>query len=266
MKGKKNNLPRRETSGFVPRLYVADDLAAGSRLRLDEAQTHYIVHVMRRIASRRSAGDDLFFFNGRDGEWLGRISAMNSKRAEIEIEAQTRDQTKPVDLSLIFVPLRGGRSAWLACKAAEMGVKALQPVFSQYGVAKEVNAARLRASAIEGAEQSESLSVPEIFPARPLLDLLADWPAPRRLIFCDETRARSSSSAAATEDLAALRGGRSFAILIGAEGGFAPEERAAVAALSAHVSISLGPRVMRAETAAIAALALFQAILGDWAQ
>ena len=243
----------------MPRLYVDDDLAAGSRLRLDEAQTHYIAHVMRR-----AAGDELFFFNGRDGEWLGRISAMNSKRAEIEIEAQTRDQTKPVDLSLIFVPLRGGRSAWLACKAAEMGVKALQPVFSQYGVAKEVNAARLRASAIEGAEQSESLSVPEIFPARPLLDLLADWPASRRLIFCDERLAETESSL--VESLTALRGERSFAILIGAEGGFAPEERAAVAGLAAHVPIGLGPRVVRAETAAIAALALFQAILGDWSK
>ena len=245
---------------------------AGSRLRLDEAQTHYIAHVMRRVA-----GDELFFFNGRDGEWLGRISAMNSKmtsgkQAEIEIEAQTRDQTKPVDLSLIFVPLRGGRSAWLACKAAEMGVKALQPVFSQYGVAKEVNAARLRASAIEGAEQSESLSVPEIFPARPLLDLLADWPASRRLIFCDERLAKTESSFPAgtasslVESLTALRGERSFAILIGAEGGFAPEERAAVAGLAAHVPIGLGPRVVRAETAAIAALALFQAILGDWSK
>ncbi len=257
----KNHSVGASVGGFVPRLYVSADLAAAVDLQLDVKQTHYISHVMRR-----GAGDVLLFFNGRDGEWVGRIKEIIGKQAAIVIEAQTRVQTRAVDLWFMFVPLRGRRSVWLGCKAAEMGVKSIRPVLSRHKVAQEVNFLRLKAGAIEGAEQSESLFVPEVESACPLLDVLADWPEDRRLIFCDEMLARDSSrgSFSAVDRLMTLRGERSFAILVGPEGGFAPQEREAISALEASVPISLGARVMRAETAALAALTLFQAILGDW--
>ena len=249
----------KKSSGFVPRLYVSDDLAADACLRLGPDQTHYISHVMRLCA-----GDGLLFFNGRDGEWAGRIEEIAGRQAVILIEQLTRAQIKAVDLWLMFVPLRARRSVWLACKAAEMGVKLIKPVLSRHQVAKEVNLSRLESSAIEGAEQSESLFVPQVEPARSLREVLAGWDQDRRLIFCDEGIAKNCSPDSAISCLEALRGQTKFAILIGPEGGFAPDERDEVRALEASVPISLGPRIMRAETAALAAITLFQATLGDW--
>ena len=249
----------KKSSGFVPRLYVPDDLAALSCLQLGSEQTHYISHVMRL-----RVGDDLLFFNGRDGEWAGHIKEIKGRQMVILIERPTRAQIEAVDLWFMFVPLRARRSVWLACKAAEMGVKVIKPVLSRHQVAKEVNLSRLKASAQEGAEQSESLFVPQVESARPLREVLMGWDRERCLIFCDEGLAKNYSSRSAISCLEALRGQTKFAILIGPEGGFSADERDEVRALEASVPISLGPRIMRAETAALAAITLFQATLGDW--
>ena len=246
--------------GVVPRLYVQHDLAPQAEITLDRAQTHYARRVMRL-----AAGDEVLLFNGRDGEWAGAITALGGE-AQVRITARRRAPVAPIDLWLLFAPLRGQRSAWLAQKAAELGVAALYPIWTQHGTARRLNLARITANLIEGAEQSESLHVPELHAPRPLRDMLENWPQERQLIFCDEALADTSRKGeGAVQQLSALRERRSFAILIGPEGGFADAERQWALAVSGAQPLRLSRHILRAETAALAALALFHAIIGEWA-
>ena len=239
------------------RLYLEADLSAGAVLDLAGERAHYLVNVMRL-----GPGAGLDLFNGRDGEWRGEVAAAGRGRCRVTLTGRLREQAAGADLWLAFAPLKRARLDTLVEKAAELGVAALQPVLTRRSAVRRVNAARLARIAIEAAEQCDRLTVPEVRQIRPLGELLADWPAGRRLLYCDE----SGEAAPAADVLAGVPPARRppWAVLIGPEGGFAPEERQALRAHPCVVSVGLGPRLLRAETAALAALVLWQAHVGDW--
>jgi 16S rRNA (uracil1498-N3)-methyltransferase len=220
---------------------------------LDRSQTHYLGTVLRL-----RSGDRVLVFNGRDGEWSASLEAQK-RAAALLIEENTRPQPAPADLHYLFAPLKAARLDYMVQKAVEMGVSVLQPVLTQHGQVGRIGAERMLANAIEAAEQCGLLSLPEIKPLVPLAESLADWKPERRLIFCDE-------DAVVQNPLAALAGLplAPLALLIGPEGGFSAEERAALLRRPNVVRISLGPRILRADTAAVAALAVIQAAAGDW--
>ena len=240
---------------FRHRLFIDAPLQAGGQAALDKAQTNYLLNVLRL-----PDGAQILVFNGKDGEFRASLALAGRKSASLGIEAQTRPQPPASKLHYYFAPLKHARLDYMAQKAVEMGVGLLAPVITQRTQATRVNLERLRANAIEAAEQCELLSLPEIVAEQPLTQVLAAWPADRLLIFCDE-------NAPVADPVAALRGAASgdghIAVLIGPEGGFDPAERAALLALPAVLPLSLGPRILRADTAAVAALALVQAVLGD---
>ncbi|HVO16854.1 MAG TPA: 16S rRNA (uracil(1498)-N(3))-methyltransferase [Alphaproteobacteria bacterium] len=236
------------------RLYVGDALAAGRTVTLDRAQAHYLRNVMRA-----KAGDALLLFNGRDGEWRASVGALGKTGGEAQLEARTQPQRASADLWLLFAPLKSGRIEFLVEKATELGVAVLAPVLTERTVVRRVNAERLRAHAVEAAEQSGRLDVPELRAARPLFHALEGWPEERPLFLCDET-GRGVPVARAVPD----RRNRPGAVLIGPEGGFAPAELDALEKLAFVSRVGLGPRILRAETAALAALACWQALAGDW--
>jgi 16S rRNA (uracil1498-N3)-methyltransferase len=237
----------------TPRLYVQAPLGLGADVALDRAQAHYLGTVLRL-----KPGSRVLVFNGRDGEW-GAALAGAKRTAALTIEAQTRPQTTPPDLHYLFAPLKAARLDYMVQKAVEMGVSRLQPVLTRHSQVARVNMPRMRANAIEAAEQCGILSVPDIGEPAALRQVLAGQEPDRRLVFCDE-------DAEAANPVAALAGmPRSpLAVLVGPEGGFAEDERASLLKLPNVVRISLGPRILRADTAAVAALALVQALLGDW--
>jgi 16S rRNA (uracil1498-N3)-methyltransferase len=236
-----------------PRLYVEAPLAAGTDVALDRAQAHYLGTVLRL-----KPGSRVLVFNGRDGEW-GATLAGAKRTAALVVDARTRPQTTPADLHYLFAPLKAARLDYMVQKAVEMGVSRLQPVLTRHSQVARLNMQRMRANAIEAVEQCGILSLPDIGEPVALPHALADLEAARRLVFCDE-------GADVTDPIAALAGvpGSPLAVLIGPEGGFADDERAALLKLPNVVRLSLGPRILRADTAAVAALALVQALLGDW--
>jgi len=238
-----------------PRLYVDAPLTPGGSIVLVQAQAHYLTHVLRL-----KAGQGVLLFNGRDGEWRASLVAAGKRTVTLAIADQTRPQTMPADLHYLFAPLKSARLDYMVQKAVEMGVSRLQPVLTQHGQATRINLERMRANAIEAAEQCGILSLPEVAEPAALSRLLAQWQPGRWLVFCDE-------DAAAADPLAALRAvppPAPLAVLIGPEGGFAAGERAALLQLPQIVRLSLGPRILRADTAAVAALAVVQTVLGDW--
>jgi 16S rRNA (uracil1498-N3)-methyltransferase len=239
-----------------PRLYVTAGLASGAEIELQQPQTHYLRSVLRL-----GAGAAVAVFNATDGEWLCRIGEIGRSRARLRAERQTRlrEPKDALDLWLIFAPIKRARLDWLIEKATELGVAALLPIWTARTQVERVNLDRLRAHAIEAAEQSERLSVPELRAPERLDRLLAAWPGERRLIVCDESGAGEPISEAATR----LRTGPA-ALLVGPEGGFDQMELDALNKLSFVTHVGLGPRILRAETAALAAVAVFQAIAGDW--
>ena len=239
----------------APRLYVPAGLSAGAEIELDRAQAHYLRSVLRL-----GTGAAIALFNSTNGEWLCRISEMG-KGASLAVERQLREAEPETetDLWLLFAPIKRARLDWLVEKATELGVLALLPVWTARTQVERVNLDRLRAHAVEATEQSERLSVPELRAPERLERLLAAWPAERRLMVCDESGAGEPISDAA----ARLLGGP-VALLVGPEGGFDETELDAFGKLSFVTRVGLGPRVLRAETAALAALAVFQAIAGDW--
>ena len=244
-----------EPAGKV-RLFVESPLAFGAKVVLTDAQAHYLLRVMRA-----GEGDRLLVFNGKDGEWRAQIVESNKRGASVRCEAQTAPQTDVPDLWLVFAPIKKTPADYVAQKATELGVRVLQPVLTWRTIARRVNTDRLRANAIEAAEQSGRVSVPEVREPTNLESLLKSWPKERRLVFCDE----AGDAAPIAEALARAKGeGAAWAVLTGPEGGFDPEERALVRANAFAVPVALGPRIMRADTAALAALALWQAVLGDW--
>ncbi|NNM72969.1 16S rRNA (uracil(1498)-N(3))-methyltransferase [Enterovirga aerilata] len=239
----------------APRLFVDSDLAAGAEVGLDRAQANYLLNVLRL-----PNGGSVLVFNGRDGEWRAEIVGTGRKSAALIPREQTRPQPAAPDLDYLFAPLKHARLDYMVQKAVEMGAGRLGPVRTRRTVATRVNLDRMRANAIEAAEQCGILAVPEILPDEDLAPALARLEPERILVFCDE----DAPLANPFEALAEAGGGLPCALLIGPEGGFAPEERQVLLARPNVVRLSLGPRILRADTAAVAALAVIQAAIGDW--
>ena len=237
-----------------PRLHVAGDLGIGLGVALEGSQSHYLRNVMRL-----KPGASVRLFNGRDGEWLAEIEALGKKSGAAACREQSRVQDVPPDVHYLFALLKQARLDYMAQKATEMGASVLQPVRTRHTVVARVKHERVRANAVEAAEQCNLLSVPEVRDMTGLDSLLAGWDTERRLIYCDEVAEIASPLSA----LKAIEPGP-LAVLIGPEGGFSEEERDRLRAHPGVTAISLGPRIMRADTAAVAALAVVQAVLGDW--
>ncbi len=238
----------------MQRLFVEPALAAGARFALGREQAHYLANVLRM-----KDGAELLVFNGRDGEWLARVAQMAKKAAVLEPVRQERPQPPLPDLVYAFAPIKAGRLDYLVQKAVEMGAGALQPVITQHTQMATVGIERLQANALEAAEQCGILAVPQVRPPVKFDAMLANWEPGRRLIFCDE-------GADTDNPLPALKGiaERKLGLLVGPEGGFSDEERRTLHALPFVTAIPLGPRILRADTAAVAALAVIQATIGDW--
>jgi 16S rRNA (uracil1498-N3)-methyltransferase len=238
----------------MQRLFVLGDLAAGVAFDASPEQSHYLSNVLRM-----AEGAELLVFNGRDGEWLTRIGAKTKKAVRLEAVEQTRPQPAAPDLLYCFAPLKVGRLDYLVQKAVEMGAGVLQPVITQHTQVTKIGTDRLQANIIEAAEQCGILAVPEVREAQKFDRLLVSWDKERRLIFCDE-------SAETNNPLPALQAiqERKLGLLVGPEGGFSGEERKQLRALPFVTAIPLGPRILRADTAAVAALAVIQAAIGDW--
>jgi len=241
----------------VSRLFVPTDLSQGVEVPLAEPQAHYLRHVMRL-----GDGARLLLFNGRDGEFSATLALRGKKGAAAQVGTQTRAQEKEPDLWLCFAPIKRARIDFIAEKATELGVSVLQPVITQHTAVERVNVERLAANAVEAAEQTERLSVPEVRPPLDLRRLLAAWPAGRRLLICDETGG-GPPIAEALAGLDAVARAAPWAIVIGPEGGFAEVELTALRRIKDVVAVGLGPRILRADTAALAVLACWQAMVGD---
>jgi 16S rRNA (uracil1498-N3)-methyltransferase len=238
------------------RLYVDAPLKEGGAAALDHGQAHYLTTVLRL-----KAGDSILVFNSRDGEWRATLEG-GKRAAALRIGARTRAQTAPADLHYLFAPLKSARLDYMVQKAVEMGASQLRPVLTRHGQVARVNLERMRANAIEAAEQCGILSIPEIAEPAEFFRLLAAREASRIIMFCDEDAEVANPLAA----LAALPPHAPLAVLVGPEGGFAEDERAALLTLPNVIRIGLGPRILRADTAAVAALAIVQAVVGDWGE
>ncbi len=238
----------------APRLFVEAPLDAGARLACTPEQANYLLKVLRL-----TEGDEILLFNGRDGEWRAHLVEVRKRRCGLLSTECTRAQASGPDLHYLFAPLKHARLDYMVQKATEMGVKRLQPVLTRRTIAARVNVERMRANVIEAAEQCGVLRVPLVDEPQRLEALLESWDEARRLIVCDE-------GAEVESPLAALSGVKPgpLAVLIGPEGGFDPAERDRLRAEPFVLRVSLGPRIMRADTAAVAALALVNAVLGDW--
>lgn len=242
----------------VSHLFVEVDLAAGVEAPLDEGQVHYLRHVMRR-----PDGAPLLLFNGRDGEWRGTLEGRGKRDAVAHVLERTREQTAEPDVWLCFAPIKRARIDYVAEKATELGVSLLQPVLTHHTVVDRVNVERLRANAIEAAEQTERLTVPEVRAPVEFARMLDGWPAGRRLLVCDETGG-GLPIAQALSGLDAAARSAPWGILIGPEGGFDATELAGLRRIKDVMAVGLGPRILRADTAGLAALACWQALVGDW--
>ncbi len=236
------------------RLYVDAALARGDRVVPDEGQAHYLLRVMRA-----KAADRVRLFNGEDGEWLAQIADVTKRSCSLVCESQIATQSETPDIWLAFAPVKKTPADYIIQKATELGVRRLIPVITRRTIVARVNIERIRANAIEAAEQSDRLSVPEISEPQALPALLSNWPGARTLLFCDE-----SGSAPPIAEALRTVSASAWAILTGPEGGFEPGEREAIRGCDGAVAVSLGPRTLRADTAALAALAVWQSLKGDW--
>ncbi|MER8435094.1 16S rRNA (uracil(1498)-N(3))-methyltransferase [Mesorhizobium sp. M1312] len=238
----------------MQRLFVPDDLGPDAEFEARLQQGHYLMHVLRL-----GEGAEVLLFNGRDGEWSAAIAAKSKKTVRLKVLALQRPQPPLPDLVYCFAPIKQGRLDYLVQKAVEMGAGILQPVITQHTQVAKPGIERLRANVVEAAEQCGILAVPDLREAEKFEPLLAGWDKERRLIFCDE-------DASTNNPLPALQAVREkkFGLLVGPEGGFSDEERRILRALPFVTAIPLGPRILRADTAAVAALAVMQATIGDW--
>ncbi len=234
------------------RLFVDEPLGEGQTIPLDQAQAHYLFMVLRT-----AVGDPVAVFNGRDGEWTAEITHARKKSGELTCLGLAEPQMTPPDLWLLFAPIKKQRTDFIVEKATEMGARRIVPVLTEHTNSERVRVDRLQAHAIEAAEQCGGTFVPEVADPVKLAALLENWDD-RQIMFCDEELAGPAS---------ALPGerGAPWAILIGPEGGFSEAERTRLHAMDQAHAVSLGPRILRADTAAVAALALWQSALGDWA-
>ncbi len=238
------------------RLYTAQRLASGTFCELSPEQCNYLHNVMRL-----KEGEIIHIFNGQDGEWAARIANISKKHGSLVLESQTRKQQEVPDFWLAFAPIKHGRIDWLVEKATELGVAKLLPVQTKHTIVNRVNVERLQAHALEAAEQSERLSVPEVAELVELQKLIQGWDGSRKIIVCDET----GSGKPMLEALQPFKSTeQKWALLIGPEGGFAKAELEKLRSLPYVISVGLGPRVLRADTAALSALTCLQAALGDW--
>ena len=246
----------------APRLFVEASLAPGETVALERNQSNYLGNVLRL-----AAGDAILAFNGRDGEWRAEIGG-RKRPDSLTITAQTRPQDRLPDVAYVFAPLKHARLDYMVQKAVEMGASSLQPVLTRFTQVSRINGERMRANVIEAAEQCGILSLAAVAEPLTLERYLGQRDGLRLLVFCDE-------AAEVADPLQALRGAQAASggqvasgidILIGPEGGFAEEERAVLLRQPRTLRLSLGPRVLRADTAGVAALALVQAALGDWAK
>ncbi len=238
----------------IHRLFVDAPLSMGAVYEASKEQFNYLVNVLRF-----EAGDAVLVFNGRDGEWRAELSLPSKKRLVLTATEQTRPQPLPCDLHYLFAPLKVGRLDYLVQKAVEMGAGLLQPVMTQHVQGKITSMDRVRANVIEAAEQCGVLGIPQVLEPRKLEDVLEAWPKERRIIFCDEGDAGQNP----LPILASIKESK-LALLIGPEGGFSDAERALLRSLDFVTAIPLGPRILRADTAAVAAMAVIQAAIGDW--
>ena len=239
----------------TPRLFVDQSLQPRAEITLAAEQAHYLGSVLRLVA-----GDAVAVFNGRDGEYLAHVAEAAKKKMVLRLEKQTNAVQPPADIDYLFAPLKHSRLDYLVQKATELGARRLRPVITARTIAERVNLDRMRANVVEAVEQCNQVFVPEVLEPVSLNTALRDWDQGRTLIYCDETAEPGHAVAA----LSKLK--TPAAILVGPEGGFTVEERAMLKALPFVTAISLGPRIMRADTAAVAVLALVQAVLGDWAR
>ena len=236
------------------RLYVEHALGVGQSVPLTRDQAHYLFGVMRL-----GVGDGVLLFDGRSGEWRAEVTEAGKRGGILSVQQQTAPQRDPPDLWLLFAPIKKARTDFIVEKAVEMGVARILPVQTEFTNAERIRQDRLQAHAVEAAEQCGGTFVPEVAALHRLDRLLADWPADRRLLFCDEAAAGVATGLSASAEASGP-----WAILIGPEGGFSEAERARLHALPFSRTLSLGPRILRADTAAVAALTLWQATLGDW--
>lgn len=233
------------------RLHVDQPLAEGQAVPLSPDQAHYLVGVMRL-----GVGAPVHLFNGRDGEWRAVLATAGKRGAIATCEAQSRPLVLPPDLWLLFAPIKKARTDFIVEKAVELGARRILPVQTRHTNSERIRQDRLQAHAVEAAEQCGATYVPEVADLAPLDRVLAHWPEGRRLYWCDETAVGQPATLAPAEGPAA--------ILIGPEGGFSADEAQRLRARPGVVPLSLGPRILRADTAAVAALALWQAACGDW--
>lgn len=244
----------------MQRLFVRPILAEGGSIEADRAQANYLLNVLRL-----KDGDQVLVFNGKDGEWKAEIEATGRKACQLKLVEKLREQTPVIDLQYLFAPLKHARLDYMVQKAVEMGAGSLRPVMTQFTQASRVNLERMEANVIEAAEQCGVIAVPDVLEPKTLKELLNTWSETepnRRLLFCDEGEETQNPLPALVG--LAEQGATPLAVLIGPEGGFSPEEREQLKAQSFVTPIPLGPRILRADTAAVAALAMVQATLGDW--
>lgn len=234
------------------RVFVDQPLAMGNSVSLDRDHANYLFNVMRL-----SAGAVIAFFNGKDGEWAAEIVDANKRRGIAVCREQTKPLHMPPDLWLLFAPIKKARTDFIVEKAAEMGAAKIIPVHTEFTNSERVKQDRLQQHAVEAAEQCGGTYVPDVEALVKLSKFLDDWPEDRQILFCDESRAGP------VETLADAKGGK-WAILIGPEGGFSEAERVRLKSMPQTTAISLGPRILRADTAAVAALTIWQSALGDW--
>ena len=239
----------------TPRLFVDAPLQAGARVALSREQANYLLNVLRL-----ERGSPVLAFNGRDGEWRTSVSGMGKRDAGLTIEERLREQPAVQDLEFLFAPLKHARLDYLVQKAVEMGASRLQPVITQHTQVARVNTERMRANVIEAAEQCEILNIPDVGEPRSFAPAIDGLAPESLLIFCDEDAEVRDPVAA----LAAAPSHRGLAIVIGPEGGFSDAERQILSKRPNVLRLSLGPRILRADTAAVAALAVVQSVLGDW--
>ncbi len=240
----------------APRLFVESPLREAARIALDRGQANYLLNVLRL-----KAGEAVLIFNGQDGEWRAEVSVEGRKAADLVCVERTREQTAPPDLVYAFAPLKHARLDYMVQKAVEMGAGVLQPVVTRRTQSTRVNLERMRSNAIEAAEQCGILALPDVRPELDLVKFLNGLEQDRLVVFCDED-APVSNPVQALAELG--NNGPRLAVVVGPEGGFTDQERALVAARENGVCVSLGPRILRADTAAVAALAIVQSVLGDW--
>jgi len=238
----------------MQRLYLPEDLSKGAEVETTREQAHYLGNVLRM-----RGGAELLVFNGRHGEWLAEVKEISKKSALLAVRELTREQTPQPDILYCFAPLKQGRLDYMVQKAVEMGAGILQPVITQHTQIPKLGTDRLQANVIEAAEQCGILSIPLVREPVKLDALLSRWEEGRRLIFCDEDAPGQNPF----PRLSAL-GGERLGLLVGPEGGFSDFERRTLRSLAFVVPIPLGPRILRADTAAVAALAILQAAAGDW--